>query len=138
MHVTVQFCSKTGLGDEIVHHKLALHNEFMALFWYGPLGTNLTHILSVNTLTDSDFAFLAHQTIYLLDRNQIISHSVNKSEIHPALSEIAKFISLSIIHPIINLLLLHIPSIGELPKITAIYRIEFIITSKECPLDSRT
>ena len=34
--------------------------------------------------------------IYLLDRTQIISHSVNKSEIHPALSEIAKFISLSI------------------------------------------
>ena len=34
--------------------------------------------------------------IYLLDRNQIIFHSVNKSEIHPALSEIAKFISLSI------------------------------------------
>ena len=34
--------------------------------------------------------------IYLLDRNQIISHSVNKSEIHPALSETAKFISLSI------------------------------------------
>ena len=34
--------------------------------------------------------------IYLLDRNQIISHSVNKSERHPALSEIAKFISLSI------------------------------------------
>ena len=34
--------------------------------------------------------------IYLLDRNQIISHSVNKSEIHSALSEIAKFISLSI------------------------------------------
>ena len=34
--------------------------------------------------------------IYLLDRNQIISHSVNKSDIHHALSEIAKFISLSI------------------------------------------
>ena len=34
--------------------------------------------------------------IYLLDRNQIIFHLVNKSEIHPALSEIAKFISLSI------------------------------------------
>ena len=34
--------------------------------------------------------------IYLLDRNQIIFHSVNQSEIHPALSEIAKFISLSI------------------------------------------
>ena len=35
--------------------------------------------------------------IYLLDRTQIISHSVNKSERHPALSEIAKFISLSIV-----------------------------------------
>ena len=35
--------------------------------------------------------------IYLLDRNQIISHPVNRSEIHPALSEIAKFISLSIV-----------------------------------------
>ena len=35
--------------------------------------------------------------IFLLDRNQIISHSLNKSEIHPALSEIAKFISLSIV-----------------------------------------
>ena len=34
--------------------------------------------------------------INLLDRNQIISESVNKSERHPALSEIAKFISLSI------------------------------------------
>ena len=34
--------------------------------------------------------------IYLLDRNQIISHSVNKSERHPVLSEIAKFISISI------------------------------------------
>ena len=34
--------------------------------------------------------------IYLLDRNQIISHSVNKSEIHPSLSEIAKLISRSI------------------------------------------
>ena len=38
--------------------------------------------------------------IYLqsLDRNQIISHSVNKHEIHvhPALSDIAKFMSLSI------------------------------------------
>ena len=34
--------------------------------------------------------------IDLLDRNPIISHSVNKSEIHPAVSEIAKFISLSI------------------------------------------
>ena len=34
--------------------------------------------------------------INLLDRNQIISHLVNKSERHPALSEIAKFISLSI------------------------------------------
>ena len=41
--------------------------------------------------------------IYLLDRNQIISHSVNKSEIHPALSEIAKFISISILkHPCSN------------------------------------
>ena len=34
--------------------------------------------------------------IYLLERNQIIFHSVNKSEMHPALSGIAKFISLSI------------------------------------------
>ena len=34
--------------------------------------------------------------IYLLEGNQIISHLVNKSEIYPALSEIAKFISLSI------------------------------------------
>ena len=34
--------------------------------------------------------------IHLLNRNQIISHSINKSERHPALSEIAKFISLSI------------------------------------------
>ena len=66
-------------------------------FWFGPLGSNLSHILSANTLTDSDFAFLVPQMIYLLDRNQIISHSVNKSEIHPALSEIAKFISLSIV-----------------------------------------
>ena len=32
---------------------------------------------------------------YLLNKNQIISHSVNKSEMNPALSEIAKFISLS-------------------------------------------
>ena len=40
--------------------------------------------------------FLVPQMIYLLDRNQIISHSVKKSERHPALSEIAKFISLSI------------------------------------------
>ena len=38
--------------------------------------------------------------IYLLERNQIISHSVNKSERHPALSEIAKFISLSIVNAI--------------------------------------
>ena len=44
MRVTAQFCSKTRLGDEIAHHKLALHSERMALFWYGPLGTNLTHI----------------------------------------------------------------------------------------------
>ena len=36
--------------------------------------------------------------INLLDRNQIISHSFIKSEMHPALSEIAKFISLSIIY----------------------------------------
>ena len=35
--------------------------------------------------------------IYLLERNQIISHSVNKSERHLALSEITKFISLSIV-----------------------------------------
>ena len=67
-------------------------------FWFGPLSTNLTHIYSVNTHTDSDFAFLVPQMIYmyLLDRNQIISHPVNKSERHPALSEIAKFFSLSI------------------------------------------
>ena len=45
---------------------------------------------------ESDFAFLVPQMIYLLDRNQNFPHSVNKSEIHPALSEIAKFISLSI------------------------------------------
>ena len=52
----------------------------------------------VNALiTDSDFAFLVSHMIYLLDENQIISHSVNKSEIHPALSEITKFISLSIV-----------------------------------------
>ena len=37
--------------------------------------------------------------IYVLDGNRIISHSVNKSERHPALSEIAKFIFLSIIRP---------------------------------------
>ena len=35
--------------------------------------------------------------IYLLDRNQIFFHSVNKSEIHPVLSEIAKFIFLHIL-----------------------------------------
>ena len=35
--------------------------------------------------------------IDLLDRNQIISHSIKKSEIQPAFSEIAKFISLSIV-----------------------------------------
>ena len=45
---------------------------------------------------DSDFAFLVPQIIYLHYRNQIISHLVKTSEIHPALSEIAKFISLSI------------------------------------------
>ena len=45
---------------------------------------------------DSDFVFLVPQMIYLLDRNQIISHSSYKSEIHPALSDITKFISLSI------------------------------------------
>ena len=64
---------------------------------FGPMGTNIPHILSVNTHTDSDFAFLVPQMIYLLDRNQSISHSVNKSERHHALSEIAKFISLSIL-----------------------------------------
>ena len=35
--------------------------------------------------------------IHLLVKYQITSHSVNTSEIHPALSEIAKFISLSIV-----------------------------------------
>ena len=69
----------------------------MATFWFGILGTNLTHILSVNTLSDSDSAFLVPQMIHLLDRNQIVSHLVNKSEIHSTLSEIAKFISLSIV-----------------------------------------
>ena len=42
--------------------------------------------------------------IFLLDRNQTISHTVNKSEIHPALSEIAKFISLSIFCHIFGIL----------------------------------
>ena len=46
---------------------------------------------------DSDFAFLVPQIKNLFDKNQIISHSINSPEIHPALSEIAKFISLSII-----------------------------------------
>ena len=96
MHVTAQFCSKTRLGDEIAHRKLALHSGFMAILGLDPWGTNPAHIQSVNTHTDSDFAFLVPQMIYLLDRNQIISRSVNKSERHPALSEIAKFISLSI------------------------------------------
>ena len=36
MCVTAQFCSKTRLGDEIAHHKLALHSEFMALFGLDP------------------------------------------------------------------------------------------------------
>ena len=39
--------------------------------------------------------------IFLLDRNQIVSNSVYKSEIHHALSEIAKYISLSIVLKII-------------------------------------
>ena len=58
-------------------------------FWFAPLGTNLTHMKSVNTLTDSDFAFQMKQ---LLDRNQIISHMVNKSEIHSTLSELLNLI----------------------------------------------
>ena len=40
--------------------------------------------------------------ICLLDINQIISHSVNKSEIRPALSEIAKLISLGIFSSIME------------------------------------
>ena len=32
MRVTAQFCSETRLGNEMVHHKLALHSEFMARF----------------------------------------------------------------------------------------------------------
>ena len=32
-----------------------------------------------------------------MTRNQTISHTVNKSEEHPVLSQIAKFISLSIV-----------------------------------------
>ena len=58
-------------------------------FWFGASGTNPTHICTVNSLTDSDFAFLIPQMIHLLDRNQIIFHFVNKSEIYPALSHIA-------------------------------------------------
>ena len=42
--------------------------------------------------------------IYLLDRNQIISHSVNQSEIHLALSEIAKFISLSVVDNVFKMI----------------------------------
>ena len=38
--------------------------------------------------------FLVPQMIYLLVKYQIISYSVNKSEMHPSLSKIAKFISL--------------------------------------------
>ena len=36
MRVTAQFCSKTRLGDEIAHHKLALRSELMALFGLDP------------------------------------------------------------------------------------------------------
>ena len=36
MRVTAQLCSKTRLGAEIAHHKLALHSEFMALFGFDP------------------------------------------------------------------------------------------------------
>ena len=95
MCVTAQLCSKTRFGNEIAHHKLAMLSKLKAFL--GPLGRNLTLILSVNTLTDSDFAFLTPKMIHLLDRNQIISNSVNKSEIHPALSQIATFISPSIL-----------------------------------------
>ena len=36
MRVITQFCSKTRLGDEIAHHKLAPHSECVALFGLDP------------------------------------------------------------------------------------------------------
>ena len=84
MCVTEQFGSKTRLRDEIMHHKRSLQNE--GLVW--TLGTNTMHILPINTLTISHLAFL--------DRNMIISISVNKSVMHPVLSKIAQCNSLRI------------------------------------------
>ena len=64
-------------------------------FLFGPLGTNPTHILSVKSLTDSALTLVIPQIIHLLDRNKLCSHSVNKSELLPALSLNEKFVSLS-------------------------------------------
>ena len=75
--------------------KLALHSEFMARFGTDPW-VQIQPIHCQLILMDSDFAFLIPQRIHLLDRNQIISHSVNKSEIHPALLQIPKFIFITL------------------------------------------
>ena len=69
-------------------------NSWHVLVWTPGYKSN-AHLI-VNILTDSNFAFLVPQMIYLHYRTQIISNLVNTPEIHPALSEIAKFISLSI------------------------------------------
>ena len=36
------------LGDEIAHHKLAVYSEFMALFWFRPLGIRRISDLSIH------------------------------------------------------------------------------------------
>ena len=93
---TAQVGSKTRLRDEIAHHKLALHSEFMALYGLDPL----VQIQRISDLSiHSRLAFLTPQMIHLLDRNRIISDPVNKSEIHPALSKLDTFNSLSIYAP---------------------------------------
>ena len=90
--VTERFGSKARLKDEIMHHKRALQNK--CLVW--TLGRNTMHILPINALTVSHLAFPTPQMMPLLDRNMIISISVNKSEMHPVLSKIAQCNSLRI------------------------------------------
>ena len=96
MHVTAQFCSITRFGDEIAHYKLALHSKFVAPFLVWTPGYKSKAYLICQYTYGFRFCVLLPQMIYQLDRNLINSHSVNKPERHPALSEIAKFISLSI------------------------------------------
>ena len=85
----------TRLGNEIAHHKLHCMVNSWHFFVWTPWYISYAYLIHQYTY-GLKFAFLILQMIHLLDRYKIISHSANKPEIYPGLSQIAKFISLSI------------------------------------------